>query len=124
MKINDPLLFIAKFYAGDFNSQIYFEGERTESKQAKHLPWDPSSKLVIRHVTAEGPKESNVVIRLQGDLVHYIPEAEKYSSSDLNIVVRRLNALEAVFSGVNAGKIIVRLEVDLYPPNLMLPELS
>jgi hypothetical protein len=124
MNVLDPLLFIAKYYAGDFSSQIYFEGEYNETKSANKLSWDPSSKMVIRHITTEGPKESNVQLRLQGDLVHYIPEAEKYSSADLKIVVRRLNALQAVFGGGNAGLITVRMEIDLYPLTLQLPPIQ
>lgn len=117
----DPLLFLCKQAAGDFNAVLSASGYTVKELSEEFLTiksaWDRSSKFVIKRITGEAPEKTELLFRHRGELVHYVPEAQKFSTESVRgIVVMDMTKFN--IHALNATKqkepVYVRLEGDLY----------
>lgn len=122
----DPLQFLCKQVAGDFNGVFGASGETVKdlSKPLKISgSWDRSAKYVLHHISGECPEKTELRFFYEHDLVHIIPEARRFSSELIRGIVI-LDMTKFFINAINSEKenesCYVRLEGDLYSPGELL----
>lgn len=116
----DPLQFLCKQAAGDFNSVFSCAGETSKEKN-KVLDikgsWDPSARFKLHRVSGEAPAKTQILFHNQHELVAIIPEGQSFSSEFVRGIVIR-DMLRFHIYAINAEHenepAFVRLEGDLY----------
>lgn len=116
----DPLQFLCKQVAGDFNAVFSASGETIKDQSAPLKisgSWDRSAKFVLKHVSGEAPAKTQIRFFYEHDLVHLIPEGERFST-ELTRGIVILDMTKFFINAVNAEhekeSCYVRLEGDLY----------
>lgn len=122
----DPLMFLCKQAAGDFNAVLSASGETSKAPGGAMKiegPWDRSSRFKCHRITGTAPEKTVIQFYDQKELVHIVPEGKEFASEMVRgFVIRDMTRFKifAVNSEKEKEPVFIRIEGDLYGASELL----